>query len=68
VSRNDVIHSFAVPRLSLKVDTIPGTSAQFNINIRITGQFTGFCIELCGTGHANIPIVLHSTHPIYFCA
>lgn len=68
ISRNDVIHSFAVPRLSLKVDTIPGTSAQFNINIRITGQFTGFCIELCGTGHANIPIVIHATHPVYFCA
>lgn len=68
VSRNDVIHSFAVPRLSLKIDTIPGTSAQFNVSISLTGQFTGFCIELCGTGHANIPIVIHSTHPVYFCA
>nr|YP_010274791.1 cytochrome c oxidase subunit II [Craseoschema thyasiricola]UJV31466.1 cytochrome c oxidase subunit 2 [Craseoschema thyasiricola] len=68
VSSNDVIHSFAVPSLSLKIDTIPGTSAQFNINMSLTGQFTGFCMELCGTGHANMPIVIHATHPVYFCA
>nr|YP_010274778.1 cytochrome c oxidase subunit II [Iheyomytilidicola lauensis]UJV31453.1 cytochrome c oxidase subunit 2 [Iheyomytilidicola lauensis] len=68
MSSNDVIHAFAVPSLALKADTIPGTSSQFNISMNLTGQFTGFCMELCGTGHANMPVVIHATHPIYFCA
>nr|WCL38750.1 cytochrome c oxidase subunit 2 [Caryophyllaeus brachycollis] len=52
VTSYDVIHSFALPTLGLKVDAIPGRVNQlFFIPVRL-GIFTGYCSELCGAGHA----------------
>jgi len=56
VSSNDVIHSWAIPSLGVKVDAIPGRLNQtFFLSKRI-GVFVGQCSEICGTNHSFIPI------------
>lgn len=56
----DVIHSFTVPRIGIKVDAIPGRLNQVNINVNRPGLFYGQCSEICGVNHRFIPIVLES--------
>ena len=56
VTSTDVIHSFTIPRLGLKVDALPGRLNQlFTIPIRI-GTYFGQCSEICGSNHSFIPI------------
>nr|QQY98445.1 cytochrome oxidase subunit 2 [Chrysaora quinquecirrha] len=54
----DVIHSFAVPTLGVKVDAIPGRLNQTNMFIKRSGLFYGQCSEICGTNHSFMPIVV----------
>ncbi len=58
VTRADVIHSFAVPSLSLKLDCNPGYLNSFYFFSKRPGVFIGMCRELCGAGHRNISIVI----------
>ena len=44
----DVLHSFAVPSLSLKVDAMPGRLNQTSFMIKREGVFYGQCSEICG--------------------
>lgn len=56
VTANDVIHSFAVPSLGLKIDATPGRLNQVSALIQRTGVYYGQCSELCGVNHALMPI------------
>lgn len=56
VTSNDVIHSFAVPSLGLKIDATPGRLNQVSTLIDRTGVFYGQCSELCGVNHGLMPI------------
>jgi len=56
VTSTDVIHSWAVPSLGVKVDACPGRLNQLSIYIERIGQFFGQCSELCGLNHAFMPI------------
>lgn len=56
VTANDVIHSFTVPSLGLKVDATPGHLNQVSALIQRTGVYYGQCSELCGVNHALMPI------------
>ena len=56
VTANDVIHSFTVPSLGLKVDATPGRLNQDIALIQINGVYYGQCSELCGVNHALMPI------------
>jgi len=56
VTSTDVIHSWAVPSLGVKVDACPGRLNQISIYIERAGQFFGQCSELCGLNHAFMPI------------
>nr|YP_009544217.1 cytochrome c oxidase subunit II [Parabreviscolex niepini]AYO27343.1 cytochrome c oxidase subunit 2 [Parabreviscolex niepini] len=58
VTSYDVIHSFALPTLGLKVDAIPGRVNQLFFIPDRFGVFTGYCSELCGAGHGYMPIVI----------
>ena len=58
VSSTDVIHSFAVPSLGLKVDALPGRVNQIFVNPSRVGSFYGQCSEICGSNHSFIPISL----------
>jgi cytochrome c oxidase subunit 2 len=60
ITSKDVIHSFAVPSLGLKVDAVPGRLNQLSCYINRTGIFYGQCSELCGVNHAFMPIEIVS--------
>ncbi len=49
---NNVIHSFWVPRLSGKMDVIPGHENKLSITAEEPGTYYGECAEYCGTEHA----------------
>lgn len=61
VSAADVIHSWTVPALGVKVDAIPGRLNQTSFNINRPGLFYGQCSEICGANHRFIPIVVERT-------
>jgi heme/copper-type cytochrome/quinol oxidase subunit 2 len=54
----DVLHSWSIPSLGIKVDCIPGRLNQSGIEIYRPGLYYGACYELCGVGHAFMPITL----------
>lgn len=58
ITSEDVIHSYAVPSLGLKLDAIPGRINATNINILRAGRYYGQCSELCGISHYNMSIVI----------
>lgn len=58
VTSADVIHSFRIPFLGVKVDAVPGRINQFPFIPDSCGRHVGYCSELCGAGHAYMPIVL----------
>nr|QKW88334.1 cytochrome c oxidase subunit II [Trichagalma acutissimae] len=61
ISSDDVIHSFTVPAMGIKVDGIPGRINQLNLFMIRPGLFFGQCSEICGANHSFMPIVLEST-------
>lgn len=52
----DVLHSWALPSLGLKLDANPGRLNQTFIYSLYPGSFYGQCSELCGVNHRFIPI------------
>uniref|UniRef100_UPI00315DFAA9 cytochrome c oxidase subunit II n=1 Tax=Cichlidogyrus halli TaxID=321991 RepID=UPI00315DFAA9 len=58
VTASDVIHSFSVPDLGVKVDAVPGRINQVIVTPNRVGSFVGYCSEICGTGHSYMPIVV----------
>lgn len=59
----DVIHSLWVPRLSGKVDMIPGRTNVMHIQADKTGVFGGHCAEYCGGPHALMGLVVIAHRP-----
>nr|QMQ99633.1 cytochrome c oxidase subunit II [Spodoptera exigua]QTZ20427.1 cytochrome c oxidase subunit 2 [Spodoptera exigua]UDP55403.1 cytochrome c oxidase subunit 2 [Spodoptera exigua] len=60
VTATDVIHSWTVPSLGVKVDANPGRLNQTNFFINRPGIFYGQCSEICGANHSFMPIVIES--------
>lgn len=60
VSSADVLHSWAVPSLGVKVDACPGRLNQTSIYLKRKGVFFGQCSEICGVNHGFMPIVVKS--------
>uniref|UniRef100_A0AAU6PC35 Cytochrome c oxidase subunit 2 n=1 Tax=Ledropsis sp. TaxID=3133679 RepID=A0AAU6PC35_9HEMI len=56
----DVIHSWTVPSLGLKLDALPGRVNQGLVYLLRSGLFFGQCSEICGSNHSFMPIVLES--------
>jgi cytochrome c oxidase subunit 2 len=54
----DVLHSFAVPSLGMKMDAVPGRLNQIGFMIKRAGTFYGQCSELCGVNHGFMPITI----------
>lgn len=54
--RKDVLHSFALPRMGIKVDCVPGLLTSLEAKILSPGIFYGQCRELCGVNHSFMPI------------
>jgi cytochrome c oxidase subunit 2 len=55
----DVIHSWAMPEMGVKMDAVPGRLNHTWFKATHTGVFYGQCSELCGARHAYMPIELH---------
>ena len=58
VTGGDVLHSFAVPSLSVKIDAVPGRLNQTSFFIKRPGVYYGQCSEICGANHSFMPIVV----------
>ncbi|MGR9051648.1 MAG: cytochrome c oxidase subunit II [Gammaproteobacteria bacterium] len=54
----DVIHSWWVPALGWKKDTIPGFINEAWTYVEEPGTYRGQCTELCGKDHGFMPIVV----------
>jgi heme/copper-type cytochrome/quinol oxidase subunit 2 len=52
----DVIHSWFIPGLGLKMDCIPGRSTHHTFYIDNVGFYYGQCAEVCGRYHHHMPI------------
>lgn len=66
VTAGDVIHNFAMPSFGVKLDGVPGRINETWFRITRTGTFYGQCSELCGTGHAYMPITIKAVTPEAF--
>nr|YP_010321795.1 cytochrome c oxidase subunit II [Stenochironomus okialbus]UKO32996.1 cytochrome c oxidase subunit II [Stenochironomus okialbus] len=60
ITSTDVIHSWTVPCLGIKVDGSPGRLNQTNFYINRPGIFFGQCSEICGMNHSFMPIIVES--------
>nr|UCC42863.1 cytochrome c oxidase subunit II [Geisha distinctissima] len=62
VSSSDVIHSWTIPSLGVKMDAVPGRLNQISMMIKKPGLFMGQCSEICGANHSFMPITMESTN------
>nr|ABY55947.1 cytochrome oxidase subunit II [Pterostichus caudicalis] len=60
VTAMDVIHSWTIPALGVKIDATPGRLNQTNFFMNRSGLFYGQCSEICGANHSFMPIVIES--------
>lgn len=58
ITAADVLHSWAVPALGIKLDACPGRLNQTSLYIRRPGTFYGQCSEICGVNHGFMPIAV----------
>nr|UVU30556.1 cytochrome c oxidase subunit 2 [Euceros serricornis] len=65
-SSTDVIHSWTIPSMGVKVDCIPGRINQALMSMFRPGLFFGQCSEICGMNHSFMPIVVESTSNFFF--
>ena len=56
----DVLHSWAVPALGIKTDTVPGRLNETWMRIERPGVYYGQCSELCGVNHAFMPVAVEA--------
>ncbi len=68
VSSADVIHSFWVPELQGKIDTIPGQTNSIWLQADQPGTFRGQCAEYCGIEHARMAFLVIADPPAQFRA
>nr|ARF05877.1 cytochrome c oxidase subunit II [Rineloricaria sp.] len=60
VSAEDVLHSWALPALGIKMDAVPGRLNQTAFIASRPGVFYGQCSEICGANHSFMPIVMEA--------
>jgi heme/copper-type cytochrome/quinol oxidase subunit 2 len=62
ITSSDVLHSWALPSLGVKIDAIPGRLNQFVFIVIVNSVIHGQCSEICGVNHSFIPIVIESVN------
>jgi heme/copper-type cytochrome/quinol oxidase subunit 2 len=60
VTSADVLHSFAVPGLGIKLDACPGRLVATTTLLIRPGLYFGQCSEICGVNHGFMPIAVFS--------
>ena len=66
VTSADVLHSWAIPALGIKLDACPGRLNQVSLLINRKGLYFGQCSEICGVQHSNMPICIKAINPKHF--
>nr|QNG56329.1 cytochrome c oxidase subunit II [Thesaurus zaitsevi]QNG56342.1 cytochrome c oxidase subunit II [Thesaurus zaitsevi] len=66
VTSADVIHSWTIPTLGVKIDATPGRLNQISFSSNRSGLFYGQCSEICGANHSFMPIVMESISTKFF--
>ena len=66
VTSKDVIHSFWVVQMGIKVDANPGEQTQTSVVPDKLGRFDIRCAELCGLLHADMETYAHVVTPTAF--
>nr|YP_009266380.1 cytochrome c oxidase subunit II [Liposcelis keleri]ANJ70937.1 cytochrome c oxidase subunit II [Liposcelis sculptilimacula] len=66
VSSNDVIHSWTVPNMGLKIDANPGRLNSGWLYSFRSGYFYGQCSEICGINHSFMPIKIEFCNHLMF--
>ncbi len=59
VVSEDVIHSFSVPSLGVRIDAVPGRLNKAWFKAEQEGVLYGQCSNICGIDHAYMPIEVH---------
>lgn len=54
----DVVHSWFIPGLGIKIDCIPGRATHHTFYVDNVGFYYGQCAEICGRYHHHMPIRL----------
>lgn len=57
---SDVLHSWTIPAFGVKMDAVPGRTNESWVRIDREGVYYGQCSELCGVGHAYMPIAVEA--------
>jgi len=60
ITSRDVLHSWALPSLGVKIDAVPGRLNQFVFIVILNAVIHGQCREICGVNHSFIPIVIEA--------
>lgn len=60
ITSHDVLHSWAIPSLGIKVDAVPGRLNAIYMFILQPGIYYGQCSELCGVNHGFMPIAVRA--------
>jgi cytochrome c oxidase subunit 2 len=68
LSTTDVIHSFWVPSLGGKKDTVPGRVTGLTLHAEKPGVYRGQCAEYCGEQHARMGLHVVAETPAQFDA
>ncbi len=68
VTSSDVLHAFAMPAFGSKVDAVPGRTNETWFQIDEPGMYYGQCSELCGAGHAFMPLAIQAVPEAEFNA
>nr|YP_011002920.1 cytochrome c oxidase subunit II [Leucoptera coffeella]WPR14286.1 cytochrome c oxidase subunit II [Leucoptera coffeella] len=66
VTASDVLHSWTIPAIGVKMDANPGRLNQTSFFLKRPGIFYGQCSEICGANHSFMPIVMESIPTMSF--
>nr|UXK95587.1 cytochrome c oxidase subunit II [Macropostrongyloides woodi] len=61
ITSADVIHSWALPTMSIKLDAMSGILSTLCYSFPVVGVFYGQCSEICGANHSFMPIAVEVT-------
>nr|YP_009370809.1 cytochrome c oxidase subunit 2 [Pharyngomonas kirbyi]ARO47975.1 cytochrome c oxidase subunit 2 [Pharyngomonas kirbyi] len=62
----DVIHSWAIPSLGIKIDACPGRINSITMFMKKVGIYYGQCSEICGVNHGFMPIVVQAVNELQY--
>lgn len=66
ITSADVIHSWAIPSLGIKLDACPGRLNEITTYIFREGVYYGQCSEICGLNHGFMPISVQVTTDVKY--